>query len=71
MNDENNQMEKNTEATKDQENVEPNANPNGNTQQSPLQIPDSFHFQTFSEKLQETALEMQQNLSEVFSSEQT
>ena len=40
----NNHTENITEFPRDQNSVEPNTNPMGNTQQNPLQIPDSSYF---------------------------
>ena len=63
-NDYNNETEKITEFPQDQTSVEPNINPTGNTQQNPLQIPDSSYFKLFTEQTQNLSSELQQQLSE-------
>ena len=68
--DNNKQNEKITESTLCQASMEPNANPKENTQTTP-QFHDSSYSEIFTEQAQNSSLEKQLELSEVFSKEQT
>ena len=63
----NNQTENITEFTKGPTVVETTTSPTGNTQQKLLQIQDSPFFEIFTEQAKNLSLEMQQELSKVFS----
>ena len=51
--------------------MKPKTNPTDNTKQNPLQIPKSSHPEIFTGHVQNPSVELQQQFSETFSSEQT
>ena len=69
--DHNNQTENATESPQHQTSVEPNTNPNENAQQNPLQTAKSSYSEMFTERVQKSYMDLQQEISESFFSEQT
>ena len=67
----NKQTENNTVLPQGETSVEPNANATENIQENPLKIPESSFCEMLTGQIQNPSTQLQQQFSEVLSSEQT